>query len=491
MPPCSFDESDDECGFEYYEEQERQILAEKKIQASPAKSSASSSGDLVESPPKTAEETKAEKEAAEQAAAEVADLEALMESVSDAARHAELTMSGSPARNKRDAEVVATEETDGSQLVDSPILPVRDAKRKADEVTEETPKKRRLNGKQATSPKTEKKPRPVRKITFSEDVDYEKTTFEEFKNWAENAERDEKYDQYMKNLKMYGFNVCRNKWVAEMLKDKRPRNAEKTLEARTALRKDFTSLAEELKKEFAREIKDRKGFLSKKETYGISIRFELDINLKTEEDKDEESSEVKFIDAAFCMLTYFSPKWNLTRAPWGPMDDIARFEELCQKDKYVIRIKNQVHEDVERLKTELFVSKAAYSLELCPEKFKENELQIHVTVVFKWNHKARYRSSDPFKLLGIEPQHVKAQKRKKEMRRADTPEPMFYYVQCPKDGMLFHDSNYKPFKDFPVNDKWLNPFLQNKKIRVANAIQDLPVGIQSDKSRKRVDQQSD
>ena len=74
--------------------------------------------------------------------------------------------------------------------------------------------------------------------------------------------------------------------------------------------------------------------------------------------------------------------------------------------------------------------------------------------------------------------------RKKEMRRADTPEPMFYYVQCPKDGMLFHDSNYKPFEDFPDNDKWLNPFLQNKKIRVANAIQDLAVGIQSDNSRK-------
>ena len=66
------------------------------------------------------------------------------------------------------------------------------------------------------------------------------------------------------------------------------------------------------------------------------------------------------------------------------------------------------------------------------------------------------------------------------MKRADTPEPMFYYVQFPKEGMLFNDSNYKPFDDFPVNDKWLNPFLQSKKIRITNAIQELKVGIQSD-----------
>ena len=57
---------------------------------------------------------------------------------------------------------------------------------------------------------------------------------------------------------------------------------------------------------------------------------------------------------------------------------------------------------------------------------------------------------------------------------------MFYYVQCPKEGMIFNDSNYKPYEDFPVNDKWLNPFLQSKKIRITNAIQDLTVELHTD-----------
>ena len=101
-----------------------------------------------------------------------------------------------------------------------------------------------------------------------------------------------------------------------------------------------------------------------------------------------------------------------------------------------------------RLKTELFAVQWAHSMELCPKLFKQGKLQIHVTVVLKWNLKQSFRTADKFKLLGVLPQHIKAQMRKKDMKRADTCEPMFYYVQCPKDGMLFNDSNYKPFPGF-------------------------------------------
>ena len=188
------------------------------------------------------------------------------------------------------------------------------------------------------------------------------------------------------------------------------------------------------------------------------------------------------------MLTYFDPKWSLKPRPgWGEFDDIARFEELSQKDAYVKNIKARVETDVPRLKTELFAVNWAYSLELCPKLFEQGKLQIHVAVVLKWDGKQKHRNGDKFKLLGVQPQHIKAQQRKMGMRRADTPEPMFYYVQCPKDGMLFHDSNYKPFEDFVVNDKWLNPLLQSKKMRVNKAIQehDSPttVGVRSEPSR--------
>ena len=49
---------------------------------------------------------------------------------------------------------------------------------------------------------------------------------------------------------------------------------------------------------------------------------------------------------------------------------------------------------------------------------------------------------------------------------------MFYYVQMPKVGMVMHESNWKPYKDFQVTDKWLIPFLQAKKISLKDASQD-------------------
>ena len=50
---------------------------------------------------------------------------------------------------------------------------------------------------------------------------------------------------------------------------------------------------------------------------------------------------------------------------------------------------------------------------------------------------------------------------------------MFYYVQMPKFGMVLNDSNWRPFEDFQVNDKWLVPFLHAKEIDCERASKDL------------------
>ena len=481
MPRCSFDNSDSDNDFAWYEEQQRQHLSEIPRQATASEGSGSPSKGLEKDPQNGQRDEEEAARVAEQAAAEVAELEALMESVEAAStRNAESNMSEVRC-TVRCAEVPANEEAQECPQMSSPVLPLRTPqKRPANEETQETPqKRRRLIGKQGGCPQTETKPRPVRWVNFTHDVDYEKTTFEEFKNWVVKAEKDEGYAKFLKQLKGYGWEVCRNKWVSEHSKDPKGRSLEQKKSERLALRKEFAQKDEALKIEYAKKIKDRKEFLSQKETYGVSIRFGLDINLQASED-DDETDEGRCLCAAFCMLTYFDPKWSLKRDSWGLMDDIARFEELCQKDKYVQRIRDSVAKDVDRLKMELFALKVAYSLELCPKLFEQGKLQIHVTLILKWKQRMRYRSAEPFKLLGIEPQHVQAQQRRKEMKKADTAEPMFYYVQCPKEGMLFNDSNYKPLEDFPVNDKWLNPFLQSKKIRITNAIQELTVGIQSD-----------
>ena len=73
---------------------------------------------------------------------------------------------------------------------------------------------------------------------------------------------------------------------------------------------------------------------------------------------------------------------------------------------------------------------------------------------------------------GLKPQHVQDPTSSGRGRRANNPNPMFYYVQMPKVGMVIHESNWRPYKDFQVNDRWLIPFLQAKKITVQSASQD-------------------
>ena len=56
--------------------------------------------------------------------------------------------------------------------------------------------------------------------------------------------------------------------------------------------------------------------------------------------------------------------------------------------------------------------------------------------------------------------------------RNDTPEPMFYYLQIPKKGMVFNATNFKAFTDFAVKAAWLSNYLQNRKVAVEKLAQD-------------------
>ena len=72
--------------------------------------------------------------------------------------------------------------------------------------------------------------------------------------------------------------------------------------------------------------------------------------------------------------------------------------------------------------------------------------------------------------LVVEPQHCQEEHSKGKGRRSDVAEPMFLYVQCGKKGMVFNDGDYRPYKDFEVNDKWFKKLLQSDKISPKSVI---------------------
>ena len=220
-----------------------------------------------------------------------------------------------------------------------------------------------------------------------------------------------------------------------------------------------------------------------KEKYAVALAFQYGPKVVFGGGGDEQSTkedETKWFKAQFGMFTYFSPKWKIQRKPWGSFDNIERFQTLCAEDPYVLKQWEAIDEEIMAKVAWLHVNKWAYSFELCPEQFKEGTLQLHLTVVFLFGRKMGMRTSKWMELTGgLKPQHVKDPSSGGRGRRANSPNPMFYYVQMPKVGMVMHEGNWKPYKDFQVNDRWLIPFLQAKKISLKDASQDffyLPVG---------------
>ena len=105
-------------------------------------------------------------------------------------------------------------------------------------------------------------------------------------------------------------------------------------------------------------------------------------------------------------------------------------------------------------------------------KFKQGILQLHYTLVLKWERRYCAETKSEFNLVYkngkiVEPQHMKAEDLKGKGRRADIPQPMFLDVQVQKVGMIFNESNYQPYIDFDVNDKWFKSLLQKGKISTA------------------------
>ena len=72
------------------------------------------------------------------------------------------------------------------------------------------------------TPEPQNTPKKVKWVDFDSDTNFEKTTFEEFKQWVEKADKsDTKIRTFFKNLCFYGWDCIRNRYVSEHMKEKK------------------------------------------------------------------------------------------------------------------------------------------------------------------------------------------------------------------------------------------------------------------------------
>ena len=324
-----------------------------------------------------------------------------------------------------------------------------------------TPTKRfRITGK-----KTPIKTNAVKKLILKDEYPWDSLTRDAFAAWVHDKDKSKEQHAYLKSLIKLAYNSTRYYFLASCKK----KNASHDNEPR----KQWKKLTPAERKAFAEKlVESESSAVNSKQKLAIDVCF--GINITQPEDCKESTfdKEHPYLRAKFGMFTYFAPQWNLVRKNWS-LENINEVVAKCQEDKYVKAIQNKCADEMERLVVELDISKWAWSLELCPKALAENEITIHLTFVAKWEYQKKVYTPQRLAIFnGIAPQHVQTQKEKTQGRRADVCEPFFYYVQCPKLGMIYHVGNYRPYTDFIVKDKWLIGYLQKEKMTPKVAIED-------------------
>ena len=168
------------------------------------------------------------------------------------------------------------------------------------------------------------------------------------------------------------------------------------------------------------------------------------------------------------MLCYHDDGWLLARPEW-PLQatDVDAASCLVRKDPQFEKIYTFVDEHVAELVGTLSVVNWSFSLELCPKRFEEDctlKVHAHVVMEFAKNQSAKLPT---YRMGTLLPAHAMCSEGSK--RGSNSPNPLHYYVQMPKQGMLLFKTNFAAFADFKVNPRWITGYLQSKKMTVAGA----------------------
>ena len=228
MARCALDCSDDDFDVDFYADQQRDLATSRQQNNTQSPTSSGKSRSSDESSILNQQKGQEEEEArlTEQAMAEVADLEELMalgneeEALVPPARNDEGDSKTPDKKRSRSPEPNSEEAGTTEKLV----LPIRNAEEAKDNGTT-TPARKRLKGKQTVSSGTlepQNTPKKVKWVDFDSDTNFEKTTFEEFKQWVEKADKsDTKIKTFFKNFTSYGWGCIRNRYVSEHMKEKK------------------------------------------------------------------------------------------------------------------------------------------------------------------------------------------------------------------------------------------------------------------------------
>ena len=183
------------------------------------------------------------------------------------------------------------------------------------------------------------------------------------------------------------------------------------------------------------------------------------------------------------LLTYQGKWGELDWQSSKPLCEISLNDmvEILRGRPYLQRLWDRVKDEAEQLKATTWANDVAVSLELCPETFIKGKLRVHVHLALKRVDRLWYRSQEDLELLGSKP-HITLASGGSRKRARFTDWSAFYYVVCPKIGSILTHSSQRAFKDLLVNPEWVWHLLQQHKMELTVARDEI---IRTSKNTKR------
>ena len=147
-------------------------------------------------------------------------------------------------------------------------------------------------------------------------------------------------------------------------------------------------------------------------------------------------------------------------------DEIEKVVLQCQHSKKL----RELWEDFQKFwlkKVKCFnFTHFALAFELCTNTLADSRaVRVHAHACCRAGHPVHIEKSELLSWQGTEP-HM-SQPFGVCRQRAAGSNACFFYLQCPKIGVVYQDANIKPFVDYLVSGEWVFNLLQQNKIMKA------------------------
>ena len=154
--------------------------------------------------------------------------------------------------------------------------------------------------------------------------------------------------------------------------------------------------------------------------------------------------------------------------PASKQDEITEVVLRCQNSKRLLEVWQDLQKFVAKIMDKYHFNHYAVAFELCTQTLEQSRtVRVHAHLCCRSFQRVSIESPSVLAWQGTEP-HI-SRGFSASRQRAVGGNACFYYLQCPKIGVVYQAANIRPFEDYLVSGEWVFNLLQQQKVTLSDA----------------------